>query len=183
MLAERGHRTVAPGAAGIASRRCRVRDRAARRADGDAAQMRVMRPRSAGLLTRAKAMPAAMSFSSNASAFCAANTLATRPSVSGRRFTRSTLVAKFGSAASAASPSTLSASTRRDENVDSVTAAERAVRRNRRMRKADPCGGAPASCCKSGTVIQSAMASNIEIDRAAPAPVRSRTISASRISS
>src|SRR5580704_1888983 len=43
VLAERGHRAVASGFAGPVSRRRRVRDRAARRADGDAAQMRVTR--------------------------------------------------------------------------------------------------------------------------------------------
>jgi hypothetical protein len=44
-------------------------------------------------------------------------------------------------------------------------------------------GGAPPSCCSSGVAIQSAMASNIEIEIAAPSPVRPRAISASRIAS
>jgi hypothetical protein len=44
-------------------------------------------------------------------------------------------------------------------------------------------GGAPPSYCRSGTAIQSAMASNMEIEIAAPAPDFSRAISASRIAS
>ena len=42
-------------------------------------------------------------------------------------------------------------------------------------------GGSPASCCNSGTVIQSAIASNMEIESSAPSPVRCRAIKASRI--
>ena len=44
-------------------------------------------------------------------------------------------------------------------------------------------GSAPPSCWISGTAIQSAMASNIEIEMAAPSPVRSRAMSASRMAS
>jgi hypothetical protein len=45
-------------------------------------------------------------------------------------------------------------------------------------------GGWPPSCWISGTVIQSAMASNMEIEMIAdPSPVRPRAISASRIAS
>ena len=44
-------------------------------------------------------------------------------------------------------------------------------------------GGLPASVCMSGTAIQSAIASNREIETAAPSPLRSRAISASRIAS
>ena len=44
-------------------------------------------------------------------------------------------------------------------------------------------GGMPASVCMSGTAIQSAIASNREIETAAPWPLRSRAISASRIAS
>ena len=44
-------------------------------------------------------------------------------------------------------------------------------------------GVLPPSCWSSGTAIQSAMASNIEIDIAAPSPVAARASSASRIAS
>jgi hypothetical protein len=57
-------------------------------------------------------MSAAASFSTNASTSSAPNAAATLPSVSDRRLTRSMLVAKSGSAASALSPSTFSASAR-----------------------------------------------------------------------
>ena len=45
------------------------------------------------------------------------------------------------------------------------------------------CGGLPPSCCSSGVVIQSAMASNSETAEAAPSPVRPRAISASSTAS
>src|SRR5436190_268750 len=44
-------------------------------------------------------------------------------------------------------------------------------------------GGWPPSYCISGTAIQSAMASNMEIEIVAPSPDFSRAISASRIAS
>ena len=44
-------------------------------------------------------------------------------------------------------------------------------------------GGWPPSYCISGTAIQSAMASNMEIEIAAPSPDLSRAISASRMAS
>ena len=70
-----------------------------------------------------------------------------------------------------------------DEDVDAVSAAERAIRRNRDVREADAFGGKPASSCNSGTVIQSAMASNMEMESSAPSPVRCRSMTASRIAS
>jgi len=63
-------------------------------------------------LTRAKAMSAASSFLASASASMIAKKAATLPSVSGRRFIRSVTVANCGSAASAPSPMTSSASMR-----------------------------------------------------------------------
>ena len=81
----------------------------------------------------------------------AANTAATLPSVSARRFTRSRLVAKFGSAASAASPSTFSASTRHSRSFwiairmsAPSRRLEHAVGRDRRMREADAAAAAAA---------------------------------------
>ncbi len=62
-------------------------------------------------------MSAAASFFTSASTSSAPNAAATLPSVSARRFTRSMLVAKFGSAASALSPSTFSASTRHSRSL------------------------------------------------------------------
>ena len=56
-------------------------------------------------------------FCVSASSSVAPNTAATRASVSARRLTRSTLVAKAGSAASALSPSTCSASTRHSRSL------------------------------------------------------------------
>ena len=101
-------------------------------------------PRSAGLLTRAKAMSAAASFFSSAVASSAPNTAATLPSVSLRRFTRSTLVANAGSAASAASPKTFvrqdapfAVALNGNQNVDAVAAAERPVGRDRGVGEAD----------------------------------------------
>ena len=71
-----------------------------------------MRDEPATSLTRANAMSAAASFRDSVSTSIVANNAATLPSVSGRRFIRSVTVAKFGSAASAASPMTFSARTR-----------------------------------------------------------------------
>src|SRR5262245_50991364 len=73
--------------------------------------------RSATVLTRAKAMSFSASFCVSAASCIAPNTSATRASVSARRLTRSTLVAKAGSAASTASPSTFSASTRHSRSL------------------------------------------------------------------
>src|SRR5262249_46980995 len=68
-----------------------------------------------------------------------------------------------------------------DEDIGAIAALERTVRRNRGVRETHACGGLPPSNCSSGTAIQSAMESNIEIDSSAPTPVRSRAINASRI--
>jgi hypothetical protein len=63
-------------------------------------------------LTRANAISAASSFFESVATSIVANAAATLPSVSARCFTRSTSLANFGSAPSAASPITSAASTR-----------------------------------------------------------------------
>ncbi len=92
-------------------------------------------------------MSAAASLAISGSTSSAPNTAATRPSVSARRFTRSTLLAKFGSVASALSPSTffrqhapLAVALDRDQDIDAVAALEHAIGRDRGVGEADALG-------------------------------------------
>ena len=99
---------------------------------------------SAVSLTRAKAMSAAASFASRSATSIAPKAACTRPSVSARRFTRSTLVAKFGIGGERRVAHDLvrqhapfAVVLDRDQDVGAVAALEHAVGRDRGMRETD----------------------------------------------
>ena len=99
--------------------------------------------RSRSLMTP-KAISWRASFSTSGATSILANAAATRPSVSARRFTRSTLVAKFGSAASCLvaddvfrQHAPFAVVLDRDQDVDAVFGLEGAVGRDRDVRQTD----------------------------------------------